>query len=74
MLSRTKYTEIVGNNIREVRKRKGLSQDELAAKCGFYRTYINLVETAKRSPSGYSLYRIAKGLGVQVDELFPTTV
>ncbi len=74
MLSRAKYTEIVGNNIREARKKQGLSQDELAAKCGFYRTYINLVETAKRSPSGYSIYRIAKALGVQVDELYPTTV
>lgn len=74
MLSRQKFTQIVGNNIKEVRKKKGLSQDELASMCGFYRTYINLVETAKRSPSSYSLYRIAKALEVEVDKLFPSTV
>lgn len=74
MLSRQKFTQIVGNNIKEERKKKGLSQDELASRCGFYRTYINLVETAKRSPSSYSLYRIAKGLEIEVDKLFPSTV
>lgn len=74
MLSRQKFTEIIGNNIKRERVQRGLTQDELAAQCGFYRTYINLVETAKRSPSSYSLYRIAKALKVEVDKLYPATV
>lgn len=45
MLSKSKFTEIVGNNIRKIRLQKGLTQDELAHKAGFYRTYINLIET-----------------------------
>lgn len=73
MLSKQKFTEIVGNNIKEAR-RKGLSQDQLSAECGFYRTYINLVETAKRTPSSYTLFRIAKALKVPVDDLYPSTV
>lgn len=74
MLSKQKFTEIVGNNIRKIRQQKGISQDELAARCAFYRTYINLVETAKRTPSSYSLYRIAFGLKAKVDNLYPSTV
>lgn len=74
MLSKTKFTEIIGANIRKARTKQNLSQDELAERCGFYRTYINLVETAKRTPSSYSLYKIAKGLKVTVDELYPSTV
>jgi transcriptional regulator with XRE-family HTH domain len=74
MLSKRRYTEILGANLRRIRVKKGLTQDELASKCGFYRTYINLVETAKRTPSSYNLYRFASTLNVEVDELYPTTV
>ena len=74
MLSRTKFTEIVGSNVKKNRTQKGLSQEELADVCGFYRTYINLVETAKRTPSSYNLYRLAKGLKVKVSDLYPSTV
>ncbi len=74
MLSREKFTEILGQNIKKERLKKGLTQDDLAFKCGFYRTYINLLETNKRSPSSYSLYRVAKALGIPVDNLYPKTV
>ena len=74
MLSKQKFTEIVGDNIKKARTKKGLSQEELAAKCQFYRTYINLIEVAKRTPSSYTLYRIAKALEVPVDTLYPSTV
>jgi transcriptional regulator with XRE-family HTH domain len=47
MLSRAKFTSIVGENIRAIRLKKNLSQEELAEACNFNRTYINLVETAK---------------------------
>ena len=74
MLSKQKFTEIVGNNIKKIRQKKGWSQDKLSEECGFYRTSINLIETAKRTPSSYTLYRIAKALKVQVDDLYPQTV
>lgn len=74
MLSKQRFTIILGKNIRRIREEKGMTQDELSAECGFYRTYINLVETAKRTPSSFSLYRIARGLKVSVSELYPKTV
>lgn len=74
MLSKSKFKEILGKNIARERKRQNLKQDELSAKCGFYRTYINLLEREKRTPSSYTLYKIAKTLGIQVDKLYPSTV
>ena len=74
MLSKTKFREIVAKNIKRERLKKGLTQDELSFKCGFYRTNINLLETEKRSPSSFSLYKIAKALQIQVDKLYPETV
>lgn len=74
MLSKTKFTEIIGNNVKKIRTEKGLSQEEVCAKAGFYRSYLNLVERAKRMPSSYSLYKIAKALNVEVDRLYPSTV
>ncbi|MDD5147800.1 MAG: helix-turn-helix transcriptional regulator [Candidatus Daviesbacteria bacterium] len=74
MLAKNTFTQIIGTNIKKIRNRKQLSQEELADLCGFYRTYINLVESARRTPSSYSLYRIAKALKVPVDEIYPSTV
>lgn len=74
MLSRAKFQNIIGGNIKKIRTDKGMTQDELANKCGFYRTYINLIETSKRLPSSLSLYKIAFALEVKVDDLYPTTV
>jgi len=72
MLSRTKFGEIIGNNIKKARTAKGLTQDELAHKCSFYRTYINLLETNKRIPSSYNLHRISKALCVAISEIYPS--
>jgi transcriptional regulator with XRE-family HTH domain len=74
MLTKKKFTEALGENIKKERLKKGLTQDALAHECGFYRTYINLVETAKRTPSTYSLYRIAKALKISTNNLYPTTL
>jgi len=74
MLSKSRFTKILGANIKRIRTKKGLTQDELSHMCGFYRTYINLIETVKRTPSSYSLFRIASALKVPVDELYPSTV
>lgn len=74
MLSKTKFSEIIGKNIRAKRQERNMTQDELSHKCGFYRTYINMIETSRRTPSSYTLYKIAKALKVEVDDLYPTTV
>lgn len=71
MLSEARFKEIIGSNIRMIRLDRNISQEKLSEDCGFYRTYMNLVETGKRVPTSYNLHRIAKVLRVSISDLYP---
>lgn len=71
MLSKKALTQKVGKNIKRLREKRGLSQEELAHRTGLYRTYIGHLENARYSPSAYVLYKIAKALKVELRDLFP---
>jgi putative transcriptional regulator len=58
------------NNIRELRKAKGISQEELAKFCGVSRQTINAIENNKYDPTLKLAFQLANTLGVTVDELF----
>ena len=62
--------ELVGKRIREVRKEKGFSQEELAARADLDRTYMTSVECGRRNISIVNLHKIAKALDVTLEELF----
>jgi transcriptional regulator with XRE-family HTH domain len=59
-----------GERIRELRKKKQLSQEALALVCDLDRTYIGGVERGERNISLINIYRIAEALGVDPKELF----
>ena len=58
------------NIIRERRKQLGMSQDELAKKCGVSRQTINAIENNKYDPSLALAFALADELMLRVDELF----
>jgi transcriptional regulator with XRE-family HTH domain len=56
----------------KIRKRRiglGYSQEKLAEKCEFDRTYISLLERAKRNPSYLNLKRLCIGLEIELSVL-----
>ena len=59
----------IGERIRDVRHRKGLSQEELAEKADINRTYLSQLEHNKSSPTLDVVERIAAALGVTSVEL-----
>lgn len=61
--------QILGKIIREKREARHLTQVELAEKAGVDRNYIGMVERGERNPSYLSLHKIAKGLGLTVNEM-----
>jgi transcriptional regulator with XRE-family HTH domain len=63
---------LVGKRIRILRKEKGLSQEELGDLADLHHTYIGAVERGERNCSIDSLSKIAKGLSVNVVDLFVT--
>lgn len=59
----------LGNNIKELRHKSGLSQEKFALQIGMDRTYLASVEKGKRNISILNLNKIANGLGVPMSEL-----
>lgn len=60
----------VGNRIRDLRQKKGISQEGLADEAGMHRTYMWGIERGRRNPSLGHLTRIADALDVPLASLF----
>ena len=58
------------NRIRVLRTEKGISQEDLARRCGVSRQTVNAIENNKYDPTLSLAFRLAGELGVTVDELF----
>ncbi len=59
-----------GDVVRERRVELGLSQEDLAERCGFDRKSISRVETGAFSPSLDRVWRLADGLDLPLSDLF----
>ena len=61
---------LVIDNIKRIRKEKGISQEKLAEACGTATSYIGLMEIYKNVPKLSTIERIAKALDVDPLEFF----
>lgn len=61
--------EQFASNLREERKRVGLSQEALGYKCGLHRTEISLLERAARDPRLSTITKVARALDRKPAEL-----
>ena len=61
--------ETLGRTIRQWRRRRGFSQEELASRAGLSRPYLTRIETARQEPSLTTLYSLARALRVPVGRL-----
>ena len=59
-----------GNRVRELRKLKNLSQEELAFRADVHRTYIGMIERAEKNITLLNIEKIASALEVNIKELF----
>lgn len=60
----------LSQNIREIRKAKGLSQKEVVLSAGLDAGQYSRIESGKTDPSISTLEKIAKAIGVKTAELF----
>lgn len=58
-----------GNRIRELRKKNKWSQENLAFKTGFHRTYIGMIERGERNLSLKNVEIFANSFGLTISEL-----
>lgn len=66
----TKVLANLGKQLKSIRKEKGLTQEDLADKVGIHPTYVGKLELGKCNPSTKMLFRISRGLGVKLYDLF----
>lgn len=59
-----------GKRVAYLRNLQGISQEELAFRCGMQKTYLGEIETGKRNPTLYNIERISIGLEVPLEILF----
>jgi len=65
--------ERFGSRVRQARIRIGISQEELAARCGLHRTYVGSVERGERNLGLLNIIRISNALGVKPAALLEGT-
>ena len=58
------------NRIEEIRKERGIRQDELAKHMGVSRQTISSLENGRYNPSIMLAYKIAKYFGMSIEEVF----
>ncbi|MFQ6861552.1 MAG: helix-turn-helix domain-containing protein [Beduini sp.] len=61
---------LFGRRLRELRNMRNWSQEELAFRCSVSKNYISDVERGKRNVSLKAIEKIARGLEVEIYELF----
>lgn len=60
---------MIGDKIRCIRTKKGISQSHLARRCGTAVSNIHNIETgASKNPGWYTVCKIAKALNVEITE------
>ena len=57
--------QILGRNVRAARRRKGLSQEQLALEAEMKRSYLSDLERGTRNPSVRAVARLAAALAVE---------
>ncbi len=60
----------VGKQIQKLRELKGLSQQDLAAKCNFEKSNMSRLEAGRVNPTLSTLEKVAISLDVTLVELF----
>lgn len=65
-----KYIEIIGDNIRMLRQKNGLSQEQLALLSNMNTSYIGQIERGEKNPTIRTLEKIAAALSIEFIELF----
>lgn len=57
-------------NIKKIREKQGITLERLEELSGVSKTHINDIERGKKSPTLIVLYKLAKGLNCNINELY----
>ncbi len=69
-MNETRFLKEFGARVADVRRKRKMTQEELADRVNLHRTYIGFIEQGKRNPSICNVHKIARVLGISLKELF----
>ena len=64
------FKKELGKKIREIRHKKGMTQEELYLESGISRSHIAMIESGKRDLTVSALFKISRSLTVNFKEIF----
>ncbi|ATZ19026.1 transcriptional regulator [Williamsoniiplasma somnilux] len=70
MQEKSEIISRLSKNMKEYRSKQKITQEELSFRSGLHRNYISDTERGTRNISLEALEKIAKGLEVEVEDLF----
>lgn len=59
----------LGRRVQTRRKELGLSQEKMAEKMGLDAKHLQLIEAAQTNPTVATLVGVARGLGIEIEDL-----
>lgn len=70
-MNENEITKLISENIKRIRESKKLLQAEVASKAEINSNYYAKVERGEAKPSGVTLVKIIKALGVKSTDILP---
>jgi len=68
-MNKSNILEKFGDKLKQLRKVKGLSQEQLAEKANLHRTYIGMIERAEKNITLLNIEKIANALDTKISSL-----
>jgi transcriptional regulator with XRE-family HTH domain len=68
-MDKSNILEKFGDKLKQLRKVKGLSQEQLAEKANLHRTYIGMIERAEKNITLLNIEKIANALDTKISSL-----
>ena len=62
-------SKVTGRVIRDLRSRKGISQEVLSGMAGISRSHLSMIETGEKSANVDTLWRLAGALDMKLSDL-----
>lgn len=64
------FRKQLGQRIQQLRKEKGLTQENLSLESDISRSHIAMIEAGKRDITVSSMFKISRALGVTLSDIF----
>lgn len=62
--------QMIGSRIKDIRNKKGITQEQLSESVGINPKYLSSIERGKENPTLNILLQLAQSLDVNLDEIF----